>query len=242
MKKLEEFILQKKRGDIPAYKRYLDEMPGVLLQDIWTDIPPISAQSKERDGYPTQKPIALLNRIITISSNPDDIVLDPFCGCGTTLVAAHQLKRRWIGIDVSPTACKLMRKKMESLSRKKVEAINLSLTIEELKQLHHFEFQNWVFEKLHGRINPRKSGDLGIDGWVELNIPTQVKQYERVGRVEVDKLETAIGRYFERTSGTKGYLIGFSFIRDAYQEVARIKNKKNMEIKLITVQEIQNIT
>lgn len=197
MKKLEEFILQKKRGDIPAYKRYLDEMPGVLLQDIWTDIPPISAQSK----------------------------------------AAHQLKRRWIGIDVSPTACKLMRKKMESLSRKKVEAINLSLTIEELKQLHHFEFQNWVFEKLHGRINPRKSGDLGIDGWVELNIPTQVKQYERVGRVEVDKLETAIGRYFERTSGTKGYLIGFSFIRDAYQEVARIKNKKNMEIKLITVRD-----
>lgn len=232
----------KKTGGIPRYKRYLDEMPGILLQDIWTDITPVSAHSKERDGYPTQKPLALLNRIISISSNPDDIVLDPFCGCGTTIVAAHELKRRWIGIDVSPTACKLMRQKMESRSRNKVEVIGLPQTIEELKKIHHFEFQNWVFDRLYGRVNPRKTGDLGIDGWIELDIPTQVKQYDRVGRVEVDKLETAIERFYGYHDGTRGVLIGFSFTRDAHDEVARAKLKKKMEIRLMTVKEILDTT
>jgi len=89
-------VVQSKPGNVPQYKRYLDDTPGVPLQNIWTDIPPINMMAKERLHYPTQKPEALLERIIKASSNEGDIVLDPFCGCGTAVVAAQRLKRRWI--------------------------------------------------------------------------------------------------------------------------------------------------
>ena len=94
----------------PNYKRYLDEMPGVPLQDVWADIPP--ALGKERTGYPTQKPLALMERIIEASTNPGDMVLDPFCGCATTCVAAETLGREWAGIDLSPLAIKLVDKRL----------------------------------------------------------------------------------------------------------------------------------
>ena len=83
---------------MPEYKRYLDEMPGVALQDLWTDIPPIIAGTAERLGYPTQKPEMLLDRIIGASSSEGDVVLDPFCGCGTTVASAQKLGRNWIGM------------------------------------------------------------------------------------------------------------------------------------------------
>ena len=101
-------VIQTKPGAVPQYKRYLDEMPGVPLQDLWTDIGPIQSQSKERVGYPTQKPLALLDRIIKASSNEGDLVLDPFCGCATACVAAENLDRRWVGIDISPKAVELV--------------------------------------------------------------------------------------------------------------------------------------
>jgi len=229
----------KKVGGVPRYKRYLDEMKGLLLQDIWMDIPPVQAHAKERLGYPTQKPTKLLERILKASSNPMDIVLDPFCGCGTTLVAAHKLGRRWIGIDVSPTACKLMVKRMRKLKVKisQKNITGLPRTVEELKTLQPFEFQNWVFEKLHGRVNPRKIGDMGIDGWVELDVPTQVKQSDNVGRNVVDNFETAIRRFGKK----KGVIVAFSFTKGAYEEVARVKlldEMRRLEIKLKTVEEI----
>ena len=93
---------------MPNYKRYLDEMPGVPLQDIWTDIPAIGSMATERLGYPTQKPEALLERIIKSSSNKADLVLDPFCGCGTAMAVAQRFGRKWIGIDISPTAINLV--------------------------------------------------------------------------------------------------------------------------------------
>ena len=106
-------IIQRRPGAVPAYKRYLDEMPGVPLQDSWDDIGPLQAQSKERIGYPTQKPLALLERIIQASSNEDDVVLDPFCGCATACVAAENLGRRWIGIDISPKAVELVNMRLQ---------------------------------------------------------------------------------------------------------------------------------
>ena len=100
-------VVQRRPGLVPSYKRYLDEMPGVPLQDTWADIKSLQSQSKERTGYPTQKPLALLERIIAASSDAGDVVLDPFCGCATACVAAESLGRRWVGIDISPKAVDL---------------------------------------------------------------------------------------------------------------------------------------
>jgi len=98
-------IFQSSKGKVPLLKRYLDEMQGTILQDIWEDISPV--RNKNSAGYPTEKPIKLLERIIEMSSNNNDIVLDPFCGSGTTLIAASNLGRRFIGIDKNENACKL---------------------------------------------------------------------------------------------------------------------------------------
>lgn len=233
-------IVQTKPGNVPRYKRYLDEMKGVELQDIWMDIKPVTT-GEESLGYPTQKPLELLDRIINAASNPTDIVLDPFCGCGTAIAKAHQLGRRWVGIDVSPTACKLMQKRMRSLYATGVEVIGMPRSIEQLQKLEPFEFQNWIVEKLHGRLNPRKTGDMGIDGWVELNVPLQVKQSEKVGRKVVDEFQTAIKRHYiigQALKEARGVIVAFSFTKDAYEEVARAKNQENIEIKLMTVEEI----
>ena len=101
-------VIQKRPGSVPALKRYLDEMKGTPVDTIWSDISPIQAKSKEGTGYPTQKPLALLERIISASSNPGDVVLDPFCGCATACVAAERLGRKWVGIDISEKAVELV--------------------------------------------------------------------------------------------------------------------------------------
>ena len=105
-------IVQSRPGSVPRLKRYLDEQRGRPLGDVWGDISPINSQAQERLGYPTQKPLALLERIIEASSNPGDLVLDPFCGCATTLVAADRLQRKWAGIDLSPLAIKLVNERI----------------------------------------------------------------------------------------------------------------------------------
>ena len=97
----------------PRLKRYLNEMPGKLADNVWTDIPPINSQAKERIGYPTQKPLALLERIIKASSNEGDMVLDPSCGCATACVAADRLGRKWVGIDISPKAVELVNMRLQ---------------------------------------------------------------------------------------------------------------------------------
>ena len=99
-------------GGMPRLKRYLEASHGLAVDDIIDDVKRLEARSKERVGYPTQKPLALLSRLIQAASNPGDLVLDPFCGCATTLVAAHNLERRWIGIDVSPKAATLVRHRL----------------------------------------------------------------------------------------------------------------------------------
>ena len=110
------FVFLSKNGT-PRLKRYLAANPGQVPGNIWTEIPPVSSQSNENTGYPTQKPIALLNRIIKASSNPGDFVFDPFCGCATTLVAADRLQRQWVGIDLSPLAVKLVVKRLKDDQR-----------------------------------------------------------------------------------------------------------------------------
>lgn len=222
----------------PYMKRYLDESKGVPLQDWWDDISMLRGiQKGERLGYPTQKPEALLRRILEVSANPTDIVLDPFCGCGTAIAVAHQLGMRWVGIDVSPTACKLMAKRLRGL-RAKVAEVGLPRTVAQLKEIPPFEFQNWVNEKLYARPSPRKSGDMGIDGFYLDGTPIQVKQQDDVGRNVIDNFETAI----KRDGKTKGVIVAFSFGKGAYEEVARVKNEEGVEILLKTVDDILNET
>jgi site-specific DNA-methyltransferase (adenine-specific) len=155
---------------MPEYKRYLDEMPGVPLQDLWTDIPPIIAGTAERLGYPTQKPEALLERIISASTNEGDIVLDPFCGCGTTVAVAQRLKRRWIGIDITHLAITLIRHRLHhaypaGVSYKVVgEPVDLEGATA-LAQQDPYQFQAWALGPLGARpTDVKKGADRGIDG------------------------------------------------------------------------------
>lgn len=214
----------------PRLKRYLDEMKGVAIGDIWTDISPINSRAREREGYPTQKPEALLERIITASSERGDVVLDPFCGCGTTLVVAERLRRQWIGIDISPTAVRIMRHRLYRAGAD-VRVHGLPEDLDALRELMPFEFQNWVIDTIGGRHSRRRVADMGIDGYSFFeNLPIQVKQSEKVGREVIDAFETAI----RREGKHKGYVIAFSFTRGAWDEVARAKNE-GIEIALVEV-------
>lgn len=205
----------------------------VLMRDVW-EIPAVINVSKERLGYPTQKPEALLKRIILASSNKGDIVLDPFCGCGTTLVVAHQLGRKWIGIDVSPIACNKMKDRVNKVGASDVRIIGAPKTIDELKALEPFQFQNWVIDRIGGVPSAKKSSDMGIDGYTFMTRdPVQVKQSEGIGRNVIDNFETAIRR--ERK--TTGYIIAFSFAKSVYEEAARAR-QEGLEIVLVRVDEI----
>lgn len=222
-----------KVGGWPRFKRYLDQVKGHALQDIWVDIAPINAKAAERLGYPTQKPEVLLERILRASSNENDIVLDPFCGCGTTVAVAERLKRQWVGIDISATAVEIMRRRLlKQHCKPKIE--NAVQTVGDLKQLKPFEFQNWIINAIYGTHSPKKVGDMGIDGyWFFTREPVQVKQSEHVGRNVVDNFETAI----RRAGHSIGYVIAFSFTRGAVEEAVRAK-KDGLDIRLVKVAEI----
>ena len=163
-------VVQTKPGSVPAYKRYLDEMPGVPLQDLWTDIRPIGSQAAERLGYPTQKPVALLERIIQSSSNEGDVVLDPFCGCGTTIAAAQKLGRRWIGIDITQLAISLIRYRLEDSFGKgcRFEVIGEPTSLPDaaaLAEQDPYQFQWWTLGLVKARpADEKKGADQGIDG------------------------------------------------------------------------------
>ena len=169
-------IIQSKPGAVPRYKRYLDDMPGIALQDIWDDIPPIGAQAQERLGYPTQKPLALLERILQASSNPGDWVLDPFCGCGTAVAAAEKLGRRWVGIDVTHLSITLMKYRMQSMfPGAQFQVIGEPQDVGAARQLAHddrYQFQWWALSLVRARPlggeagskAGKKGADKGIDG------------------------------------------------------------------------------
>ena len=166
-------IVQSKPGKVPALKRYLDEQEGNLIDDIWEDVPPIQAQASERLGYETQKPLALLERIIRASSNEGDVVLDPFCGCGTALVAAQKLNRRWIGIDITHLAITLMRNRLrDSFPGIQFEVIGEPADLasaQALARQDRYQFQWWALGLIKARpLGEKKKGaDKGIDGVIQ---------------------------------------------------------------------------
>jgi DNA modification methylase len=248
------------KGKVPALKRYLDESKGRPLGSVWDDVFPVNSQAREALGYPTQKPAALMERIVRISSNPNDIVLDAFCGCGTTLVAAQNLGRQWIGIDISPTACRVMAKRMRDICHLREDEDlwrvgrgfvirDLPWTLEKLRKIPPFEFENWAVIALGGVPNTVQVGDMGIDGKIypvgtrpsDQNdmftgdwFPIQVKQKDKVGRPDVDAFQAVM----MREDRPRGFFVSFGYTHDAEAECAAFHKRTGRIIKLITVQEI----
>ena len=167
-------IVYSKNG-IPSYKNYLDEMQGVPMQDTWEDIPPLMGSSKERLGYPTQKPLTLLERIVQASSNEGDVVLDPFCGCGTAIAAAHKLNRNWIGIDITHLAVALMKNRLKTAFnifpgqdyRVVGEPVDTG-SARALAEQDRFQFEFWAMSLLEAfpREQKKRGADQGVDGVV----------------------------------------------------------------------------
>ncbi len=161
-----------KEDGVPMFKRYADEMPGVPLQDMWTDIPPLHNLAAERLGYPTQKPEMLLERILAASSNEGDIILDPFCGCGTTIHAAQKLKREWIGIDITHLAISLIEKRLnDAFPGIKYEVHGTPKDLEGARTLaaqDKYQFQWWAVSLVNAVPfgGKKKGADSGIDGLI----------------------------------------------------------------------------
>jgi len=162
-------VVQTRPGTVPQQKRYLDEMPGVSLQNDWNDIRPPS--KGERLGYPTQKPLSLLERIISVSSKEGDTVLDPFCGCGTTVHAAEKLNREWIGIDVTHYAVSVVEERLKtSFPNLSLDLIGRPRDLESAQALARrdkYQFQwwaNWLLGVQRYKDERKKGADQGIDG------------------------------------------------------------------------------
>ncbi len=263
----EKGLLVYSKSGMPYQKRYLDESKGVPLQSWWNDIEMLRGitPSGERLGFPTQKPLAVLERIVSVSSNENAIVLDAFCGCGTALVAAQKLKRQWIGIDVSPTACRVMAKRLKKdCGLKEDEKLweigrgfvvrDLPKTEAELRKYPAFEFENWAVVALGGIPNKVQVGDLGIDGRIypvsaipELRVKENVEmdfmdvwypiQVKQTDKVGRPDVD-AFETAMQRAKRKLGYFVGFDFTGDALFEIDRFRRQTGCEIKPLTVGEI----
>ncbi|MCX6380177.1 MAG: DNA methyltransferase [Armatimonadetes bacterium] len=213
----QELIYWPPKGTVPQYKRFLADTKGVTLQDVITDLPPISAHSKERLGYPTQKPLTLLERLLSASSNAGDVVLDPFCGCGTTIIAAQKLGRHWIGIDVAPIATSLIKTRLfDSFGTRDVRLLSRDdpardnvFAVEGLptdvagarllyqKDSSHKDFEMWAVGLVPAIPQERKGSDRGIDGiaYIQDNPKKPSKAIVQVkgGHVGVSQVRDLLG-------------------------------------------------
>lgn len=211
---------------MPVYKRYLDEQKGVPLQDIWTDVR-LHSGSKERLGYPTQKPLALMERILAASTNEGDVVLDPFCGCGTTVAAAQELGRRWVGIDVTYISIDLIAKRLEHTYGNAIEGAYEIAGIPRdraaalaLFSQSPFDFERWAVSLINAQPNQKQVGDKGIDGVARFPLGDPNQKGGGIGRVLV--------------SVKGGKNIGPQFVRDLLGTVQTQKAEMGV---LITMSE-----
>jgi site-specific DNA-methyltransferase (adenine-specific) len=226
-------IVQTRPGSVPSLKRYLDEQEGTPVDDIWDDILPIQAQAAERLGYPTQKPLALLERIVQASSDPGALVLDPFCGCGTAIAAAQKLGRHWIGIDITHWAIALQKYRLKDMfglqEKKDYVVIGEPEDLPSARQLaqdDRYQFQWWALSLIQARpVNGdpdsrkgKKGKDRGIDGVITFiddstatakRVIVQVKSgHVKSGDVRdlkgtLDREKAAIGVFITLEAATK---------------------------------------
>lgn len=191
-------------------KMYEDESQGARLQSLWDDIPPLSANAQERLGYPTQKPRALLERIIAASSSPGDVVLDPFCGCGTAVDAAQKLDRKWIGIDVTHIAIGMIEDRMRSgypgIAFETIGVPRDLASAERLAEEDPHQFQQWVSWQVGGFPREKKGGDKGVDGWFNY--------LAAKGRVETGVISVKAG---DHVSPTMVRDLGRVMVRDKHR-------------------------
>lgn len=199
------------RGGTPRLKWFVSDLDGMAVPDIWTDIPPISANAKERLGYPTQKPVALLERILSASSNPGDVVLDPFCGCGTTVHAAEKLGRAWIGIDITHLAIGLIEKRLkdawrDSTHKPRWTTHGVPQDLDGARELFarddptKKEFEKWALSLIDAQ--PWRSGKKGADGGIDGILPfglsekavVSVKGGKDRQRNHIDQLKAVVDR------------------------------------------------
>jgi DNA modification methylase len=200
---------------IPSYKRYLDEMPGVPVTNNWTDIAPLQGQSKEYMGYPTQKPRKLLERIIKMASNPGDVVLDPFCGCGTAIEAAEALERNWIGIDITLLAIRLIQKRLTDTFTTTQYTVHGKPSdlyeAQELAKQNEHQFEYWAVDLVGGRppgITPKKGADQNIDGVMFFKELKTRKQQKVLIQVKSGKVGVKDIREFAHTLNREKAAIG----------------------------------
>ena len=215
-------------------KLYLDEMPGVPMENIWTDIPPIGSRARERLGYPTQKPQALLERIITASSNPGDVVLDPFCGCGTAVAAAEKLGRQWLGIDITHLAVALMKSRLQTSFNldpgTNYTVVGEPLDVGSARALwtqDPYQFQYWAVSLLEAQPQgeQRRGADRGIDGVIYFvdgprRTPQRIIIQVKGGRVSSPQIRDLAG-VVEREKAALGLFISLEApTRDMLTEAA----------------------
>lgn len=229
------------KGGKPTRKMYAEDLKGKPLNTVWTDLPRLVSSSKEAMGYPTQKPLSLLERIIGTFTTKDSVVLDPFCGCGTTIHAAQRLGRSWVGMDISPVAVDLMRRRLvehENLMAGRDFTIEGIPTSEDaLLKMNPTQFADWCCQRLGGMPNPVRVGDMGIDGWDHVGDPIQVKQHKKaIGRNVVDNFNAAI----RREGKTKGSIVALSFGKGARGEAARLLREEGLEIVLVEAADLLN--
>ncbi|MGW1901735.1 DNA methyltransferase [Streptomyces hirsutus] len=213
-------VIQTAPGRVPRLKRYLDEQRGKPLGDVWTEVSPLNSRAAERLGYPTQKPVELLRRIIEFSSSPGDIILDPFAGCGTTIDAAQSLGRRWIGIDITTLAIDLIDARLRHTYGESIiedyDILGIPFDVDGAQKLFQqspFEFERWCVMLVDGQPNEKQVGDKGIDGVI---------------RIPVDRRGTS-----ERVLvSVKGGATGPSHVRDLIETVESNKAAMGVFITL----------
>ncbi|MDR1199492.1 MAG: site-specific DNA-methyltransferase [Prevotellaceae bacterium] len=237
-------------GKIKSDEGILNEK-GKVPEDWWSDIA-IAARypknSPNNIGYPTQKPEALLERIIKCASNEVDLVLDPFVGGGTTVAVADKLKRKWIGIDQSVAAVKvtdLRLRRQHDIFSQPYELKLRKYDYNTVRNQDAFEFEAWIIKQFGGTPNITQRNDLGIDGKAAGGAPIQVKRSDSVPRDVIDRFLSAVQRYdkrlFEKNRAAgkpAGHIIAFSFGKGAVAEAARLKNKEGIIIDLKKVNDI----
>jgi DNA modification methylase len=200
-------VVQSRPGAVPHRKYYLDEGLGVPIQSLWDDINSLQAASNERLGYPTQKPIALLERVVSTSSNPGDVVLDPFCGCGTATIAAQSLGRRWIGIDITYLSIAVMKARLKDSFGIEVPVIGQPTEVEGARQLAQgddgrYQFQRWALNLIDARPlggTEKKGADRGIDGRVTFTIGPKGEMGQALVSVKSGKVNSSMVRDLKGT-------------------------------------------